>query len=214
MENVPANRRALDKTGDADAGKMLREVLQEVIFVCFYIIKCSDSLLTRYLFQGCLESASLDHSLKYTDLDERHAWTVLQSQASEILASNGLTIAPHQLQLSEWSWATCVFMVIGGLLQSLLSNTYMANTFMALQPGGLPRYWKKTLRLPCTCSKRGMGSRFRTLELQSLTCGTVLRLIRNPIGWTIPPGPYEQKREMALNWGNTYSTWAFTLEKG
>ena len=43
--------------------------------------------------------------LYYENLDERHAWKLLQHEAHSIIARLGLSIAPHELMLGQW-WYT------------------------------------------------------------------------------------------------------------
>ena len=40
--------------------------------------------------------------LEYENLDEMHAWKVLQHDAHSIIAQYGLSIAPHELMLGQW----------------------------------------------------------------------------------------------------------------
>jgi len=43
----------------------------------------------------------LDSDLSYVNLDERHAWKVLQQCANEIISCNRVSIAPHDLRLGK-----------------------------------------------------------------------------------------------------------------
>ena len=46
------------------------------------------------------------NDLYYENLDEMHAWKVLQHDAHSIIAQHGLSIAPHELIIGQWRYTS------------------------------------------------------------------------------------------------------------
>ena len=43
----------------------------------------------------------MDLTLQYQNLDQTHAWKLLQHDARSIIGQHGLSIAPHELMLGQ-----------------------------------------------------------------------------------------------------------------